>query len=78
LLYPSDRSELSLNPELAGVVCSNATAPLGGHQSEDEITNAAPRLHPREPASDPAHQLLEVHPPVLRVYAMAHGHGKII
>jgi hypothetical protein len=32
----------------------------------------------REPASDPAHQLIEVRPPPGSVYAVAHGQRKII
>jgi hypothetical protein len=37
-----------------------------------------PRLYPREPRSDAQHQLVELLPPAVQVYAEASGHRMII
>ena len=43
-----------------------------------ELPGGAARFHPREPARDQEHQLIEQHPPAGGVYAVASGHRKII
>jgi hypothetical protein len=47
-------------------------------QPQHELPGGAPRFHPREPARDQEHQLIEQHPPAGGVYAVASGHRKII
>jgi hypothetical protein len=37
-----------------------------------------PRLHPRKPARDPPHQLIELFPPPGGVYAEHSGHRRIV
>jgi hypothetical protein len=46
-------------------------------QPQHERPRLPPRLHPAEPARDPAHQIVEHPQPAGRVYAMACGHRKI-
>jgi hypothetical protein len=47
-------------------------------QAHHERPRPPPRFHPAEPASDPAHQLIEQQSPAIKVYAEASGHRKII
>jgi hypothetical protein len=47
-------------------------------QPQHKRPRVPPGLYPREPPSDPAHQLIEVRQPAPRVYAVASGHRKII
>ena len=49
-----------------------------GQQPGDERPDPPPRLHPSEPAGDPAQQLVEPHLPVGRVYALARRHCGIV
>ena len=49
-----------------------------GQQPDHERPGPPPRLHPREPTGDPAHQLLEHHLPPGRVYALPRGHRRIV
>jgi hypothetical protein len=47
-------------------------------QPEHEGPGPPPRLYPREPGPDPAHQLIEGMLPAIRAYAVARGHRTII